>query len=194
MDKEYLNTVLREALLNEGEMPSMLFIEQPDPDHTIHVMPVPYAFSAGGSESRILFRCGQLFGITHRWKPASVAWAVQGWIARATQEDFEQQRIPTDTERKEVLACVYMMCEQDLSQELFLTEILRDGQGKLVDLLVLRQKPRIIDANHLPAFLAGVMYAQRISQTVFTEAERVSLEKLAALMNSGLGEEPNKQN
>src|SRR5712671_1657392 len=158
----------KDHILKHGEHLPEIIVEFATQE--VHIMGCPDITNSDESleKQHRFFTAGRMLGEENPGKDiAHIAFAVEAWIGRRKREEYTEDYLPSkDPNRKECLIVVVLdiVIKEDgnkyLEQHCYPFELIRDGSGKLVDLLPWNLEEGKGHSKLLTAFLAGFVSTQ----------------------------------
>jgi hypothetical protein len=151
----------KDSILEHGEHRPELHIEYKDEERAIAIF-ADFPYKTAFERKQALFVTGRKIGLESKDKEiAQVVFIIEAWVSTQKRGEPRPSMPPSeDPNRKEVLLIQLLepnKVTHSLKQSLHVVEMLRDGSGKLVDLLHDREEMNVdnTSSNLLTSFLAG---------------------------------------
>lgn len=160
MDVQSILARAKEMLLEDGEHPPTLFVEYGQGGAFDILLFANFPFSTTLERKMALFSVGREQGIAHPGKRVVQACLViEAWMSTAKTKEEIKHSPSQDPNRQEVLMVLTLdATDSSLPETIQRVEMVRDGSGKLVDLLQSREAIRS-ESVFLASFLAGYLSA-----------------------------------
>jgi hypothetical protein len=161
MDITEVIQMAKDHLLEHGEHHPELWIEFKDKELTLMVF-ANFPYKTTAEKNQALFATGRQLGLESKDKEITqVLFIIETWVSKlkpGEQRTFDQPR--NDPNRSEALIIMVLDADleaKSLKQSMHIVEMLRDGEGNLVDLLHRSEQLQEVRGSLLYAFLAGFL-------------------------------------
>lgn len=169
MEVKDIIQMVKDDILKDGAYSPMLFVEikaTPDEPGGLILCAVDLPHSAD-ERSAMFFGAGRQIGQEHPGQSIErVTFACEMWVSERVvtpgKPQKQSKRVPPskDPQRKEiVMVLTAQKTGDDTKMEMYPYEMLRDGEGKLVDLLFYGE-PQVVRDSLLTSFLRGFASAK----------------------------------